>query len=44
MGGGGISDRSKPTLSIPASLCAVSLCYHNWECFKCNGILITSKA
>ena len=20
------------------------LCYHNWECLKCNGILIISKA
>ena len=21
-----------------------SQCYHNWECFKCNGVLIISKA
>ena len=22
----------------------VKYCYHNWECLKCNGILIISKA
>ena len=21
-----------------------SICYHNWECLRCNGILIISKA
>ena len=32
---------------LASTTCKISTgtyCYHNWECFKCNGVLIISKA
>ena len=36
-------DQSYTQLQPKHGLLAVSYCYHNWECLRCNGVLIISK-